>query len=251
MGNDDGFVTINEDGFLVRRDTGEVIDRLVEGTLDRPARPMRSEPLNRRGVFVVGVRPMDSKDRGFEDFVAKVEGVLLKHGVRFHKSQVENLAFRLRAIGRSQRVLEVLDCVLDPECNMFNSGVRAQVGRAFEEVFGPGSLVRAQIASELRRWRLDDLFSVDEVYAVYGELVSLLRALREVGLVKSSAYRITLIRAAIADLILRGDNPDELAEVESQLRNIAGWGRALELLKQIRGLQHYLGRSMQASNSTS
>ena len=246
------FVIINEDGLLVRRDTGEVVGRVVEGTLDRPVRSVSgdSSGLNRRGVLVVGVRPVDGRDRGFEDFVARVEGVLLKHGVRFHRSQVEELAFKLRAIG-VRSVDKVLDCVLDAGCNMFNPGLRTRVERAFEEVFGSGSLLRVQIAGELRRGGFDGLLGVDEVYAVYRELSRLLQELREDGLFRGGVYVVTLIRAAIVDLVLRGFGPGEVVDAERYIRDVVHWERALELLRRLRGLQYYLRRSMQASNSTS
>ena len=240
MNNDDrGIITINEDGLLVRRDTGEVVGRVVEGTLDRPARPMHSEPLNKRGVLVVGVRPMDSKDSGFEDFVSRIEEVLIKHGVRFHRSQSEELARKLRAIS-VRSTDKVLDCILDAGCNMFNPGLRTQVGRAFEEVFGPDSLVKAQIAEELRRGGFYGLFSVDEVYEAYRELDDLFRALRRERMIRAGVYRQTLIRAAITDLVLKSVKPDELVDAERLIRNVIGWERALELLRQLRSLQHYL-----------
>ena len=247
----DDFVTINEDGFLVRRDTGEVVGRVVEGTLDRPVRPVLGDlgGLNRRGVLVVGVR-MSSRDRGFDDFVARVEGVLLRHGVKFHRSQVEELARRLRAIG-VRSVDKVLDCVLDAGCNMFSPGLRTRVERAFEEVFGPSSLVRVQIAGELRRGGFDGLLGVEEVYAVYRELSRLLRELREDGLFRGGVYVVTLIRAAIVDLVLRGFGPGEVVDAERYIRDVVHWERALELLRRLRGLQYYLRRSMQVSNSTS
>ena len=240
-GDDWDFIVINEDGLLVRRDTGEVVGRVVEGTLDRPARPIPgdSASLNRRGVVAIGVRPMNGKDRGFEEFVSKIEGVLIKHGVRFHRSQSEALAVRLRAIG-VRNAVEVLDCVLDAGCNRFNPGVRTKVKDAFNAVFGPDADVKVQIAGELRRGGLDGLFSVDEVYAVYRELSDLLKVLRRRRFVKSGVYRQTLIRAAIADLVLKSVRPDELVDAERFIRDVIGWGKALELLRQLRSLQHYL-----------
>lgn len=233
---------INEDGLVVDRRTGEVVGQVVEGTLDKPARPMPSDlaSLNRRGVFAIGVRPMGN-NREFEEWVSKVESVLTKHGVGFHRSQVEELTRRLRAIGsKASRLVEVLDCVLDAECIKYGPELRVPVERAFEEVFGAGSLVKAQIASELRRGGFDGLLSVDEVYEVYRELDGLLKVLRSRRLTRVSAYRRTLIRAAIADLVFKSVGPDKLAEAEDLVRNMAGWERPLELLKELRGLQYYL-----------
>ena len=247
---------VNEDGLVVNRGTGEVIDQLIEGTQDYPSRSARgvSQSLNKQsmhGVWVIGIKT-NNQEAAMEQFVVRVEEVLARHGVRFHRSQSEDLVRRLKAVGvRSQRMLEVLNCVLDSECIRFRPGLRARVRDAFNEVFGPDAIVRVQIAGELRRWGFDELFSVDEVYGVYRELNLLLQELRKRRLVKVTVYGVTLIRAAIADLVLRLVSPSEIADAERLLRNAIDWNRALKLLKQLRGLQYYLERSMHTSNSTS
>ena len=178
----------------------------------------------------------DSTPRTLTDLI---EEVLRKHGIQFVREQTEELAKRLSSLG-VRSTLEILDCVLDPGCLRFRPESRATVERAFEEVFGVGSLVRAQIAEELRRQGLDKLISVDAVYESYRELELLLQELRKEGLIKSRAYRQTLIRAAIADAVLRLAKPNELADVMDFLEDFLGWDRALKLLTEIRGLQHYL-----------
>ena len=177
-----------------------------------------------------------SEPKSLTDLVAEVLG---RHGVQFVREQAEELAKRLGSLGVRSAV-EVLDCVLDPECLRYGPESRVPVEKAFEEVFGEGSLVRAQIAEELRRHRLDELVSVGAVYESYRELELLLYELRKEGLIKSRAYRQTLIKAAIIDSILRLAKPDELAYAIDFFEDILGWGRALKLLRDVRGLQYYL-----------
>ena len=188
-----------------------------------------------------------SKPKSLTD---SVEEVLRMHNIQFERSQAEELAKKLNSLGMRNAV-KVLDCVLDPECIRFGPEVRVPVERAFEDVFGPGSLVKAQIAEELRRWGLDGLFSVDLVYDVYRGLRSVVEMLRRWRVVRGM-YRRTLIRASIAWLVFKVAEVKGVDEGEAErLLKEIGWERALGLVKLVRILRDYLLNSTQTSNSTS
>ena len=166
------------------------------------------------------------RTKSLERLIVGIEEVLSRRGVRFHRSQSAALAVRLRALGgKLPRLLKVLDCVLDPECDRYETGLRVSVERAFEEVFGPGSIVKTQIAGELRRWLLDDVINVEEVYLRYQELNALVRGAGR------HVYRRSLIRAAIADVLVKELG---IRRTEELLRDL-GVGQVMKLLRELRG----------------
>ena len=219
------WVVRNDDGQLVRYGSGDVIGPVIEGTQDYPAKPVRGgedPPPRRGGTYVIGVRQRGG-DPLLEFLIPKIEEVLMRHGVRFHRSQVEELARRLRGVGRVQRVAEVLDCVLDADCQRYNVGVRKAVKSAFENVFGHGSVTKIQIANAL--WILGGVVDVgvDEVFAEYNRLERRTRALGR------SVYKSTLVWAAIAKVLARR------VGFERAVKYMSWLGRAgvIELLREL------------------
>ena len=216
------WVVRNDDGQLVRYGSGDVIGPVIEGTQDYPARPVRGEdpPPRRGGTYVIGVRQRGG-DPLLEFLIPKVEEVLMRHGVRFHRSQVEELARRLRGVGRVQRVAEVLDCVLDVNCQRYNVGVRKAVKSAFESVFGRGSVTKVQIANALGILGVN--VSVDEVFDEYNRLEE------KVRLLGRSVYKSTLVWAAIARALARRVGFERAVRYMNRL----GRAGAIELLREL------------------
>ena len=224
------FVAINDDGLIVDRLTGMVVGRLVEGTPDYLSRSMRrgSQDLINwvtRGVQVIGIKD-ETRTRSLGQLTARVEEVLSEHGIKFHRTQSEALAVKLMTLsGKLTKLLKVLNCVLDPECDRYGPELRVAVERAFEEVFGPGSIIKAQITLMLRRWLLNDVINVDDVYLRYQELSALARN------ISKHVYRRSLIKAAIADAIVEKLG---IESTEELLRDL-GEGQVMELLRKLKG----------------
>ena len=160
----------------------------------------------------------------------RVGDVLRRHGVKYSDEEVARLAGALGALG-FRNAVEVLDCVLDPECLRYGPESRVPIKNAFIDVFGYEALVKAQLWTLLDRYGLAGLLNLDEVYRAYQEVVYWFRHAMPGRVV----YGKTLAKAAIALVIIKHSAEFGLGgRAVRELVDLLGWGRAVKLLEELR-----------------